>query len=117
MTTQIHPAETGHDLASRVGWQGRLDDAQGSDEVVALARDFLARISPEEFSRLAPDCRPRKLVDADDVVDYAVTLARRSCATDNLSDALLHHMAAFFNDAARQISRLSYHRPEAASRQ
>ena len=93
-------------VAPNVGWQGRLDEACHADEVVAIARDFVARISPEEFSALPVDCRPRKIVDADDVVDFAVTLVRQSCASDTSSDVLLQHMAAFFMDACSRLSRL-----------
>ena len=91
-----------------------LDEAGSPDEIVAIARDFVARISPEEFSALPADCRPRKLVDADDVVDYGITLARESCAGKSLADSLLHQIAALFTHACTRLSVLRTHAPSAA---
>jgi hypothetical protein len=108
MKTQIGNAHSTPGRGASLSWQGRLNAAQAPDEVVAIARDFLARLSPEEYSGLPDDCRPRKLVDADDVVDYAVTLVRRSCEADRLADALVHQMAAFFTDASRRFSQLAF---------
>jgi hypothetical protein len=108
MTIQIRNAYPAPGGGASLSWQSRLNAAQEPDEVVTIARDFLARLSPEEYSRLPDDCRPRKLVDADDVVDYAVTLVRRSCEADRLADALVHQMAAFFTDASRRFSQLAF---------
>lgn len=107
MTPQVKPTPNVQHAGTTISWQGRLDGAQGPDEVVAIARDFLARISAEEYSGLPEDCRPHKLVDADDVVDYAMTLVLRSCASDSLADAVLEQVATFFTDAAGALSRLA----------
>ena len=117
MKTQIQHGRAVPGIGSSTSWQGRLNEAQVPDEVVAVARDFLARLSPEESFGLPPDCRPRKLVDADDVVDYAVTLVRRSCETEMLSDALVHQMAVFFTDASRRFSQLAYLHPTTSREQ
>ena len=105
-TTQTHDSYPSHGPGESFGWQDRLDQATGRGEIVAIARDFLARISAEEYSLLPAECRPCKLVDADDVVDYAVTLVRRSCATDSMSDAVLQQMASFFTDACSRLAQL-----------
>lgn len=105
-TTQIQEGSPGAGSGSPLGWQDRLDHAQDGDEIVVIAREFVARISAEEYSLLPADCRPRKLVDADDVVDYAVTLVRRSCATDSMSDAVVEQLASFFTDACSRLSQL-----------
>jgi hypothetical protein len=98
-----------------VGWQAGLDAARSAPEVVDVARCFVARISAEEFAGLPVDCRPRKLVDADDLVDYAVTLVRRSCVSEKPSELLLQ-VAGFFTDACHRLSQLG-RRPSAAATQ
>ena len=113
MTIQVESAPSRPGAHPSRSWHGVLDEAASPDEVVAVARDFIARLSPEEFSALPPDCRPRKLVDADDVVDYAVTLARESCAGESLADSLLHQIAAFFTHACARLSVLGSHAPAA----
>jgi hypothetical protein len=96
---------------SSVGWAGHLETAGDAHQVVEISRDFLARISPEECSDLPVDCRPRKIVDAEDVVDYAVTLVRQSCAGEASSNVLLQQMAAFFIDACGRLSQLGGRTP------
>ena len=95
------------------GWQDRLDQANTREEIVATARDFVARLSAEEYSKLPPDCRPHKIVDADDVVDYAVTLVKRSCEGDRMSDAVLQHLGSFFTGACLRLSQLNRAAPDA----
>lgn len=93
-------------LAS-VGWQGRLAAAASREDVVGVARDFLALVGPEEIARMPADCRPGKLVDGDDVANYAVTLARRSCDPDCLGDHNLQRVGAFFGDALARLTQLT----------
>jgi hypothetical protein len=90
-----------------VGWQGRLDAATSRDDVVHVARDFLALVGPEEVARMPVDCRPVKLVDGEDVANYAVTLTRRSCDPDCFEDHNLQRIAAFFGDALGRLSQLA----------
>src|SRR6187551_1010393 len=113
MNTQIQTASNDEGAGPSTSWQGMLDEAGSPDEVVGVARDFVARISPEEFSALPPDCRPHKLVDADDVVDYAVTLVRESFMSENSSDPILQHIATFFTHACTRLSGLGKHTPAA----
>jgi hypothetical protein len=90
-----------------MGWQGRLDDATSREDVVGVARDFLALVTPEEVARMPVDCRPGKLVDGEDVANYAVVLARRACDPDCFEDHNLQRIAAFFGDALARLSQLT----------
>jgi hypothetical protein len=90
-----------------VGWQGRLEAATSREDVVDVARDFLALVTPEEVARMPVDCRPGKLVDGEDVANYAVMLARRSCDPDCFGDHNLQRVAAFFGDALGRLSQLA----------
>lgn len=96
---QKHPAS--------IGWQGRLAAATSREAVVDVARDFLALVGPEEVARMPVDCRPVKLVDGEDVANYAVALARRSCDSDCFNDHDLQRIAAFFGDALGRLSQLT----------
>ena len=114
--TTTHTALPARIPGASLSWQDRLDGAPAADEVVSIAREFVALISPEELAGLPAECRPRKIVDADDVVDYAVTLVRRSCASQSSSGALLQHMASFSTDACGRLSQLG-RRPAPIARQ
>ena len=107
MKTQSLDSSSSLPGAVSFGWQDRLAQSGSAEEIVAVAREYLARITPEEYSNLPPECRPRKIVDADDVVDYAVTLVRGSCEAGNASDAVLQHLAGFFTDACTRLSQVN----------
>ena len=80
-------------------WQDRLDAAATAQEVVDVARDFVATITPEETQQLPVDCRPPKLVDGHDISEFAYTLVRKSCADEYLADEQLFRIATFFTRA------------------
>lgn len=88
------------------GWEDRLRDSATATEVVDVARDFVASWTPTELARLPRECRPRKLVDSDDITGFAYALTQRSCALDRMSDDSLHRMASFFTAASRQLASL-----------
>ncbi len=94
----------GQNLRS-VGWQGQLEQADHEQAVLSVARDFLAQISPEEISSLPLDCRPGRLVDADDVSQYAFTLAQ-ALMHGGPEPEVLHKLSAFFADAATRLSQI-----------
>ena len=86
-------------------WEHRLDDARSVEEVLAAARDFLARLDPDEINTLPGKCRPpAKIVDADDIGLYAYELVRHECGDDDTAE-LVHRLARFFSHASRQVAR------------
>lgn len=85
-----------------IGWEDRLDVATTEPEVIALARDFLASFTPGEIGRLPESCRPRKLIDADDVTSYAFELAWRNCEDGDV----IERFARFFSQASRRLSQI-----------
>lgn len=94
-----------------LGWQGQLDQADRPEAVVAVARDYLAQIGPEEVAQLPEECRPIRLVDADDVAAYAFQLARGLNTPD--APEVLHRLAAFFSNASMRASRILAASPSA----
>lgn len=102
---QFHP-KAPHAMPA-VTWHGRLESALSSEDIVGIARDFLAGFSPYEIAALPAPCKPpAKLVDADDVTAYAFELVRHDCEHDAASAELVHKLAAFFSDASIRLSQL-----------
>lgn len=113
------PAMTPNPAASPepVGWQDRLDRASTADEVVETVREFVARWSPEELAELPQECRPGKIVDAEDLNGVAVAMVHRSCADDRLGDDRLQRLAAFFTHAAMRIVQINSRAAREAARE
>ncbi len=89
-----------------VSWQGRLDDASTEAEVVGVVRDFMATISPYEIARLPAHCRPRKIVDANDITHYAFTIVRHHCDDGQGTARVAHKLASFFTSASIRLSQI-----------
>jgi hypothetical protein len=87
-------------------WEHRLDSAQSVDEVLGAARDFLARLDPQEIDGLPSKCRPpAKLVDPDDIGMYAFDLVRYECDDHEVAE-LVHRLARFFSQASMHVARM-----------
>lgn len=48
-------------------WFRRLDDAKTVGEVLALARDYVATLPPQDIARLPARCRPGRIRDEADI--------------------------------------------------
>src|SRR4051794_806942 len=70
-------------------WIDRIDDASSPVEIMDIARVYVASLSPPEIAVLPPKCRPRKLVDTDDVAEYAFDLVREMCSDPEPSTLVL----------------------------
>jgi len=92
-----------------ITWERRVDGARSVDEVIAIAREFLARLDPDEINALPRKCRPpAKIVDGDDIGMYAYDLVRYECE-DGDSAELVHRLARFFSQASMQVGRALAH--------
>jgi len=102
---QFHAKNDHH--RSPMSWHVVLDCATSLEEVVSVARDFVASFTPYEAGFLPRECRPRKIVDAKDVSDYAFELTRAACAEKGEGAAIADKFKAFFADAAERLAKLS----------
>jgi len=102
----IHALHPNHPRPRLVTWPGLLEACSTELEVIAVARDFLATLSHEEFASLPEDARPPKLLEADDVTGYAFTLVRLECDSPAAGTALLERMAAFFSSASIRLAQV-----------
>ena len=88
-------------------WPGNLHAARTEEEVVEVARDFLATFGPTELASIPARLRPPRLRDGKDVTDYAYTLVRFRVDDERSSSALIDRLSAFFSDATVRISQLA----------
>lgn len=86
-------------------WQERIDEAGTEPEVVAVARDYLATLTHEEFAALPSQLRPPKIVDGTDIATYALELARHECE-DSGERQLVQRMAQVMSRASVRLAEI-----------
>jgi hypothetical protein len=86
-------------------WEHRLDLAESEAEVIELAREYVAQLEHWEIVLLPEELRPRKMVDALDISNYAFELVRYDCE-DDICARLIHKLAAFFSRCSIHLSQL-----------
>jgi hypothetical protein len=105
----IHPIHHKNESPAHmtaVTWQHRLDHARTADEVVAVARDFLASFEPAELQSLPESCRPVAKVFEDDIASYAFDLMRHESGPTEPGE-LVHKLARFFSHASMRLAQLT----------
>lgn len=88
----------------------QLDAATTEAAVVALAREFLASLSPYDLARIPAAYRPGKLSGADDITEYAFILVRYDCDSGEGAARCISRLANFFSRASIQLSKIMAHR-------
>ncbi len=96
---QLHPR--GHPLT----WQERLDETTTESDVVEVARDYLATLSPAEYAHLPESLRPTKIVDANDVTTYAFDLVRHECSDAGVQ-GVIQRLAHIMSRASIRLSQI-----------
>lgn len=86
-------------------WAGKLREARSEMDVVAVVRDFVALLTPEEFARIPERLRPGRFVDAHDVTSYGFDLVRHECE-DKEGRRVVRRMARFFSEASIRLSEI-----------
>ena len=105
------------DSMTAVTWQQLLAGTDSPDEVIAIARDFLAGMDHMQLAKLPEACKPGKLLDTHDVASYAYELARHHC--EHIADPEVRQtvqtLSSFFSQAVMRLSQLAS--PRSVSRQ
>jgi hypothetical protein len=89
-----------------VGWDERLDLCDTEQEVVQVAREFLALLEPWEIALLPAPCKPPKLLTALGLAEYAFEVV---CWERDHSDSSLvvRRLATFFARASIRLTQLA----------
>ena len=86
-------------------WEELLSSADAPDKLVALANEYLARLTTVEALMLPADCLPRRLLSAADVNEYAFDL--KCCESDARARALVERLGSFFQDVCHRLANLA----------
>jgi hypothetical protein len=89
-------------------WLSQVQGARSEDELVRVIKEYLASWTPDELARLPEECQPRIVDGRDDVLAWAVVLARGDLkfSGDPLVAAQLHELATLFTAAGMRLPRL-----------
>jgi len=90
-------------------WFSLLDRANSDQEVVAVALDFMATLTPGELALLAPACRPGRLRDDQDVEALHAMLVEEYRDTRVTGNALevLQRLTSFVVRASIRLAELA----------
>lgn len=94
-------------------WFSQLERARGVREVVGVARDFMATLTPDELKLIPEECRPGKLRDAEDIEalhSMLVEAYRTSRATGKELD-VLQRLTSFVVRASIRLADLGAAQP------
>jgi hypothetical protein len=86
-------------------WLARVREARTRDDVLTVAREFLAQITPAELDRLPPECRPPAVRSEADLHVYALQLARHHGHGD--AARVIIKLSGFFSAAAVRLAQLA----------
>ena len=93
----------------RFSFLDSLEEADSEREVVAVVREYLARIGPAEIATLPEDCWPSKINDHEDIAEYALRISRRRALSPQSvsNDALLERLHSLLSSAVARVAALA----------
>jgi len=96
-------------------WPDLLALANTPEEVIGVARDFLASWTPQELARLPAGCKPPdKFAEPEEIVLYAFALVDQQVRA-GVDHPGVFRMASFFSEATRRVTQLMGHVEEQAA--
>ena len=104
--------------ATMIHWYRNIERTATTRQVVALARDYLATLTPRDLARVPQRSRPSRIFDEEDIAFWSGRLTEeywqlRGTAADV---AILQELWSFFLRAAIHIERLRESAESAAVR-
>ena len=87
-------------------WKTLIQRAHDTREVISIARDYLATLTPAEVGSLPRRLRPAKLVDAEDLADYAFEVVRYHTEGDPETNTLSSRLSEFLSGASNRATQL-----------
>ena len=103
---------TVHYLQARedgIHWTDRLSQARTSEEIAGVVREFLGRITNEDWARLPASFRSQPTARPEDIAAYALDVVRLHCHDDGHSQRteLTSRLAVFFSGAALRLAQVA----------
>jgi len=91
-----------------MSWTKEIRAARSWQELLALAKDFVAKLSPEEVASLPPTCREIRIKGTDDLYFWHERLAEEFFARAARGDPTTVHrdLLDFFTVASERASEL-----------
>ena len=71
-------------------WHLRMDEAEGTGDVLAILRDYVDSLTPAELAALPAKCRPGRLKGDDDIAHWTFVLAQHQCREDSAFEKQVH---------------------------
>ena len=89
-------------------WHDRIDDIEDQDDLLALARDYLASWSPETLAMIPEQARPLQVKGTDDLAYWHQRLVDCYCtgAAKGRESELVRDMLQFFAFALQHAAEL-----------
>jgi hypothetical protein len=107
----MHP-QSAHDPPPSVPeqWLARISCASTPDDLVEVAREYVAEMTEAERMRLPSSCLPPPFKTARDVNDYALTLTRAHLqSSGSISTAvLIDRLMVFFATVSARLAQIQY---------
>jgi hypothetical protein len=94
---------------AHVTWHRQLESCEAVDDILTVARDFLATFGPEHLARLPDDCRPGRIKGEDDIAYWSCKLAQyqQKDPLVRIDAELMQEMLNFFLHAWVRLSQIS----------
>ena len=92
-----------------MSWNKEIRAARNWQELLALARDFVAKLTPDEVATLPPNCREIRIKGNDDIYFWHERLAEEFFARASRGDPTRAHrdLLDFFTMAAERASEIA----------
>lgn len=88
-------------------WHGAMETVETVDEVVALMREYLATLAPEQYLKLPDACRALRVKAEDDIEYWTLRLSQRHATRGPGGDAeLTQEIFDHFLHATLRMARL-----------
>lgn len=89
-------------------WQKQITEARSWEELLDVARAYLASLSPDEWNDLPETCRPKRIKGIDDLAYWHECLASEflEVAKRPSNDEGMRRMLVFFTAAAERAAEL-----------
>lgn len=88
-------------------WTGTIRSVGNIQELMHLARAYIASWDKARIALLPPDCRPAPMASPDDLAAYAVVLVRRQCSGEaGKNPELLDELSRFFATASVRLAEI-----------